>query len=148
MFPYIFERDPSYQGAPPARLILNEISNFEAFRAVGAEIHPFPLPHGNTTVTGFRIGNVAYATDCKGLSPRAEEVLRGVETLFLDGIRYEPHSTHNSIDEAIEIGRKVGAKQTYLIHLTHSVEHEQVSAKLPPGVALGYDGLTVNFRDH
>jgi phosphoribosyl 1,2-cyclic phosphate phosphodiesterase len=146
MFPYMFDRDPLYQGAPPAKLTLHEISNFESFSALGAEIHPFPLPHRNAVVTGFRLGNIAYATDCKGLSPRAEEVLRGVETLFLDGIRYEPHSTHNSIDEAIEIARKVQAKQTYLIHLTHSVDHEQVSSKLPTGVALGYDGLTVSFR--
>lgn len=148
MFPYIFTPDPSYLGAPSARLAVQEISNVEPFSLGGAVIHPFPLPHGNTTVTGIRIGNMAYATDCKGLSPRATEVLAGVEILFLDGIRYEPHRTHNSIDEAIAIATSVGAKQTYLIHLTHAVEHEKVSAQLPPGVSLGYDGLTVNFREH
>jgi phosphoribosyl 1,2-cyclic phosphate phosphodiesterase len=146
MFPYIFDRDPAYQGAPPALLTLHEISNFEPFSFGGVKIQPFPLPHGNTTVTGFRVGSMAYATDCKGLSPRAEEVLEDIDVLFLDGIRYEPHRTHNSIDEAIYLARKVKAKQTYLIHLTHAIDHAEVSAKLPPGVALGYDGLTVDFR--
>jgi len=147
MFPYIFNRDPNYLGAPPARLTLREISNFDSFAIAGTDIHPFPLPHGNTTVTGFRVGNIGYATDCKGLSLHAEKILDEIDILFLDGIRHEPHQTHNSIDEAIEIARKVRAKQTYLIHMTHAVDHQEVESKLPPGISLGYDGLSVSFRE-
>jgi phosphoribosyl 1,2-cyclic phosphate phosphodiesterase len=99
------------------------------------------------TVTGFRFGTIGYATDCKGLTPRAADVLRGVEHLFLDGLRWEPHNTHNSIDEAIAISKELGAKQTYLVHTTHTVDYDEVSAQLPPGVVLGYDGLTVEFSD-
>jgi phosphoribosyl 1,2-cyclic phosphate phosphodiesterase len=145
-FPYIFKHDPSYLGAPPARLNLREISNFESFCVAGVTFHPFPLPHGNVTVTGLRVGNIGYATDCKGLSPRAEEVLQGVDYLFLDGIRHEPHATHNSVEEAIEIARRVNAKQTYLIHITHALDHQQTSAALPQEIALGYDGLRVSFQ--
>lgn len=146
MFPYIFKRDPSYQGGFIAQLTLNEIDNHVPFTVAGATIHPFPLPHGNVTVTGFRVGDLGYATDCKGLSPRAYEVLHGVNTLFLDGLRWEQHRTHNTIEEAIEIATKVKAKRTFLIHLTHAVDHDEVSARLPSGVELGYDGLSVTFR--
>lgn len=147
IFSYIFSPNPHYQGAPPARLNLHEIANTDPFQIADSLIHPFPLPHGNVTVTGFRIGNIGYATDCKGLSARAAQVLAGVEYLFLDGIRYEPHNTHNSVDEAIEIAERVKAKQTYLIHITHSIDHDEVNKKLPPGVSLGYDGLRVMFHD-
>lgn len=147
MFPYIFKQDPTYVGGLTPRLNLHEISNEESFSIGESTFHPFPLPHGGVSVTGFRIGNLGYATDCKGLSPRAAEILHGVEYLFLDGLRWEQHNSHNTIDEAIEIAASLKAKQTYLIHLSHGVEHEEVSRKLPLGVALGYDGLMVRFNE-
>jgi phosphoribosyl 1,2-cyclic phosphate phosphodiesterase len=145
LFPHIVNPDPAYQGGFIAKLAFQEISNHGDFSVFGSTVKAFPLPHGNVTVTGFRIGNLGYATDCKGLSNRAAEVLQGVDVLFLDGLRWEQHRTHNTIDEAIEIAREVGARQTYLIHTTHTIEYDEVSAQLPPGIALGYDGLRVQF---
>ncbi len=144
-FPYILNPNPHYPGGHVTQIVLNQISNLTPFSIFGSTITPFPLPHGEVTVTGFRIGNLGYATDCKGLSPRATEVLAGVEHLFLDGLRWEPHNTHNSISEAIAISESLGAKQTYLIHTTHTIEYDEVSAQLPTGVALGYDGLSVEI---
>lgn len=144
-FPYIINPRPSYPGGQVAQIDLNEISNFESFSVFNWTISAFPLPHGDTTVTGFRVGNLGYATDCKGLTARATEVLHGVEYLFLDGLRWEPHNTHNSIDEAIAISRQLGVKQTYLVHMTHTIDYDEVSLLLPEGVALGYDGLSIEF---
>lgn len=146
MFPYIFKGDPTYLGGCVAQLNLHDVSDEEPFMVGGVTVQPFPLPHGNISVTGFRIGNLGYATDCKGLSARAFEVLRGVDILFLDGIRWEQHRTHNTIDEAIDIALRLDAKRTYLIHLTHAIDHVEASERLPSGVELGYDGLTVTFR--
>lgn len=145
-FPYILQPDPSYRGAQVAKLDLLEISNLSGFTVFNTEVTAFPLPHGNTTVTGFRIGSLGYATDCKGLTERAAEVLRGVEYLFIDGLRWEPHNTHNSIDEAIAIARALGVKQCYLVHTTHTIDYDEVSAALPAGIELGYDGLSVVFE--
>jgi phosphoribosyl 1,2-cyclic phosphate phosphodiesterase len=145
LFPHIVNPDPAYQGGFIAKLAFQEISNDGEFSVFGSTFQAFPLPHGNVTVTGFRIGNLGYATDCKGLSKRAAQVLQGVDVLFLDGLRWEQHRTHNTIDEAIEIAREVRARQTYLIHTTHTIEYDEVSAQLPPGIALGYDGLRVQF---
>jgi len=146
-FPYIFNPDPDYPGGKVAQIDLHEVSNLSSFSVFNSTVHAFPLPHGDTTVTGFRLGNLGYATDCKGLTLRAAEVLREVDYLFLDGLRWEPHNTHNSIGEAISISRELKAKQTYLVHTTHTIEYEEVSAQLPSGVALGYDGLCVEFAD-
>jgi phosphoribosyl 1,2-cyclic phosphate phosphodiesterase len=145
LFPYIANPDPNYQGGFIAQLSFREISDTEDFSVFNTTIRPFPLPHGNMPVTGFRIGNLGYATDCKGLPERAKAVLRGVDVLFLDGLRWEQHRTHNTIDEAIAIARELDARQTYLIHTTHTVDYDETSAKLPAGVALGYDGLRVEF---
>lgn len=147
-FPYIFSPNEKYLGGLVAQLDLREISPDGEGDIHGARFSYFPLPHGDVSVTGFRIGELGYATDCKGLSARAREILRGVKVLFLDGLRWEAHNTHNSIHEAIHIARELCAENTYLIHTTHTVEYEEVSRQLPAGIYLGYDGLRVQFEDY
>jgi phosphoribosyl 1,2-cyclic phosphate phosphodiesterase len=144
-FPYIFHPEPGYKGGMLAQLDLVRIAGVGTVEILGIPFQTFPLDHGDVTVTGFRIGNFGYATDCKKLSRKAWEVLRGVDTLLLDGLRYEDHFTHMTIPEAIECAALLGARQTYLIHTTHTVEYDEVSAKLPAGVALGFDGLRIAF---
>jgi phosphoribosyl 1,2-cyclic phosphate phosphodiesterase len=97
------------------------------------------------TVTGFRIGELGYATDCNALSDQAEQVLRGVRYLFIDGLRFEPHFTHLTVPQAVEIAKKLNVEQAFLIHMTHNIDYEEVSGQLPHGVALGYDGLRITF---
>ena len=67
--------------------------------------------------------------------------------LVLDGLRPEPHPTHLSFGEAAEIASGVGARETWLVHMTHNVLHTDADAMLPAGVRLGYDGLRLDARD-
>ena len=69
--------------------------------------------------------------------------LQNLEYLFIDGLRFKKHPTHFSLAEAVEAAQKIGAKQTYLIHLAHDYDHDVVNATLPPGIALAYDGLQI-----
>jgi phosphoribosyl 1,2-cyclic phosphate phosphodiesterase len=68
----------------------------------------------------------------------------------LDALRRTPHPTHFSIDEAVALADRVGARQTYFTHMTHSVLHAEEDALLEreagPTIALGYDGLTFDTR--
>ena len=66
-----------------------------------------------------------------------------LDVLVLDALRAAPHPTHFSIDEAVAEAARIGARQTYFVHMTHTVSHAEVDAALPPGVALAYDGLSV-----
>jgi phosphoribosyl 1,2-cyclic phosphate phosphodiesterase len=142
-FRYIFDPVPGYKGGLLAQLDLCEMDGCSEISILDIPLRTFPLEHGDVTVTGFRVGNVGYATDCKTLSPQAVEILQGVEYLFLDGLRYEQHFTHMSIPEAVAAAQGLGAKTTYLIHTTHTVDYEEVNAALPEGIKLGYDGLSV-----
>lgn len=144
-FSYIFNPDPLYEGGALARLKLHEIAPFGEVN-LGTKIQSFELMHGRTNVTGFRIGSVAYATDCNCIPERTNELLRGVDTLVIDGLRYEPHRTHFTIPEAIDAAAKIGVRRTILIHLTHSIDHEAVQATLPVGVELAYDGMRIDIE--
>jgi phosphoribosyl 1,2-cyclic phosphate phosphodiesterase len=73
-------------------------------------------------------------------------LLEGVRILALDGLRpAPPHPTHFTIDEAVSCSRQIGAKQTYLIHLTHDIDHDDFERTLPAGVRLAYDGLRLEI---
>jgi phosphoribosyl 1,2-cyclic phosphate phosphodiesterase len=144
-FHYVFEPDPLYIGGGLPQVKLCAVPSDAPFQVRNITIHPFPLQHGYTTVTGFRIGSFAYATDCNGFTDKAYEVAAGASLLIIDGLRYEPHKAHFTIPEAIAVATRVGAKRTLLTHMTHTVDYDEVSAKLPAGVELAYDGLTVEF---
>ena len=143
-FSYIWS-DSQLGGGKP-QLELHEVDR--AFRHDGVEVIPIPVSHGEWTILGFRIGRFAYITDTNGIPPSSVELLRGVEVLALDGLRPSPpHPTHFTIDEAIEAARKIGPRETYLIHLTHDIDHASVEATLPEGVHLAYDGLVLTVSD-
>jgi phosphoribosyl 1,2-cyclic phosphate phosphodiesterase len=145
VFAYLFRPDPRYEGGAVAQLQVNDITDFSAITVAGIKIRPFLLWHGSKKVTGYRVGNLAYATDCNKIPEESLKILQGVEYLVLDGLRNKAHRTHFTIPEAIETARKIGPAQVFLTHMTHTVEYEETSAQLPPGIALAYDGLEIEF---
>ncbi|HUP48623.1 MAG TPA: MBL fold metallo-hydrolase [Thermoanaerobaculia bacterium] len=143
-FSYIWNESQIGGGKP--QLELHEVDG--PFRHDGVEVVPIPVNHGDWTILGFRVGTFAYITDTNGIPRSSVELLRGIEVLALDGLRPSPpHPTHFTIEEAIAAAREIGPGETYLIHLTHEVEHESVEAGLPPGFHLAYDGLKLTMSD-
>jgi len=116
------------------------------FEINGEVWRPIPLIHGDVTVLGFRVGNMAYCTDTNGVPEESLEMLEGLDLLVIDGLRFTRHTTHFSIEQAIEVSRKVKPKRTYLTHICHDVMHERDSGKLPEGVFLAYDGLRLEVE--
>ena len=86
---------------------------------------------------------MAYCTDVKTLPEHSFGQLRGLDVLILDCLRRQPHATHLSLDEAVDLARRLAPKRTFLTHLSHRLEHEAVTRELPPGIALAYDGLRI-----
>jgi len=115
------------------------------------KVSPMELPHGNMGSTGFLfeqegVKKLAYLTDAKAVPDEVIESVHGVEVAVLDALRPQEHWTHMSTGEALEAGEKIGAKQTYLTHLTHYYDHDIDQAKLPEGVQLAWDGLKVSIQ--
>ena len=142
-FSYIW--DPrTQQGGGKPQIELVEVE--KAFRHEDIEIVPIPVRHGEWSILGYRIGPFAYITDTNGIPDESLQLLEGIDTLALDGLRPRPpHPTHFTIPEAVEAARAVGARQTWLIHMSHDVDHDTVDASLPAGISLAYDGLTLSF---
>ena len=109
----------------------------------GVPVLPLRLSHGPTSVLGFRFGRLAYLTDVKVVPPAERAALGGLDVLVLNALFHRPHPTHLSIAEAVETARALGAKRTFLTHLTHETSHASLLAELPPGIEPAYDGLVV-----
>ena len=111
--------------------------------------HPNIIPirglHGQMPVLGFRFGKIAYITDMSKLPENELEKLQGLEHVTLNTVSYHPHHSHFSLDEALELAGKIGARHTWLTHLSHAFpRHEEFCRQLPPGVQPAYDGLVIS----
>jgi phosphoribosyl 1,2-cyclic phosphate phosphodiesterase len=144
-YDYIFGSDPYPGAANVALQVVNapfEVpSRYDDSAPV--PVDPLLLYHGDMPVYGYRIGGFAYLTDVSTIPEATFEALQDVEVLVLDALRPRPHPTHFSFDEAVAAARRIGARQTYFVHMTHTVRHEEANARLPDDVQLAYDGLTV-----
>jgi phosphoribosyl 1,2-cyclic phosphate phosphodiesterase len=143
-FPYIF--DPAIKPVPGTykpEAIANVIDPDRAFMVGDVEVVPLPVPHGDISVLGYRIGSIAYITDAKSVPDDVRRKIAGVKVLVLNALFRTAHPTHLSFPEAIETARAVEARRTYLTHLTHNDLHARLEAELPAGVMPAFDGLTV-----
>jgi phosphoribosyl 1,2-cyclic phosphate phosphodiesterase len=117
----------------------------QTIRIGDVDVMPVAVPHGPATVYGYRIGKLGYITDAKELPDEAIKAFRGVTVLVLNALFRTSHPTHLSVSEAVAAAKRVGARQTWLTHLTHRTGHAELEAELPPGIAPAFDGLTVQI---
>lgn len=138
---YIFEPH-QYPGLPEADLHTVEAP----FTAAGVEVVPVKAMHKDLPVLGYRIGAMAYITDANYMAPAEIAKLKGVKVLVINALRREKHFSHYSLPEALAVIEEVAPERAYLTHMSHEMgQHEEVSATLPPHVALAYDGLKVEI---
>lgn len=115
------------------------------FELFGVQVIPVPAHHGRSAVYGYRIGNMAWLTDVSEIPQDALDLLQGLELLLLDSLRYQHHPTHINVEQSLAYAGLIAADSTYLIHMTHELEYETLSARMPAGVRVGYDGLRLVF---
>jgi len=137
-FAYAFVDDPEYPSAKPE---LDAVALDGPIELFGRQIIPIPLMHGPQPVFGFRVGKIAYCTDCNLIPDDSRKLLRNLDILVLDAVRRRPHATHFNLEQAVEEARRIGAKHTYFTHIAHELKHAETNAELPPGMELAYDGL-------
>ncbi len=140
-FSYAFV--PSSQGSTRPELHLVPI---DGPLCIGpTEIIPLEIYHGTWTITCYRIGGLGYVTDASAIPAASLEKLRDLDVLVLNALRYQPYPTHFSLAEALEVIAELRPRRAFLVHMNHHIDHAIVSAHLPSGVALAYDGLCIDI---
>ena len=142
MFRYAFHDDPDYPSAKPG---LRQVQIDGPFSVGGCPVVPIELFHGRLPVLGFRFGPFAYCTDCSAIPDASLDKLRDLKVLVLDALRHQPHPTHFTLEQAVEMARRIGAERTYFTHIAHQLGHAETNAGLPAGMALAYDGQQIEL---
>jgi phosphoribosyl 1,2-cyclic phosphate phosphodiesterase len=142
MFRYIFDADYKFGGLPQVELKTID-GPVELF---GTRFEPVTVIHGETPILAFRFGSAAYLTDHSDVPPDSLDRLRNLDILFLDALRYKPHPTHSTVEQALRIVNEVKPKRAFFTHICHDLSHAATDSSLPPGVRLAYDGMKLEFE--
>ena len=139
-FPYIFDSLESKTNVPHIDARVLDGSPFDLF---GLEFLPIPILHGPWTIYGFRFGKAAYLTDHSEIPDSSMDLLRSLDVIFLDALRYKPHPTHSTVERSVKTAEKLGVRRAFFTHICHDLGHERAESRLPPHIRLAYDGLEV-----
>ena len=141
-FSYIFAAY-KYPGIPQLNM---HTVDLDPFFIGPVEVTPIEVMHYRLPVLGFRIKDFTYITDAKTIAPAEMEKIKGSRVLVINALQREPHISHFTLDEAIALAKQIGAQTTYFTHISHRLgKHADVSAELPKGIALAYDGLKITL---
>jgi phosphoribosyl 1,2-cyclic phosphate phosphodiesterase len=135
--------EKKYPGVP--NLALNLIDQ-KTFSIGDLIFEPIKVWHLNMPVLGFRLGSFTYITDANRIDEEEKNKIRGSEVLVLNALRKQPHLSHFTLDEAVDLSDELKIPQAYFTHISHQLgRHHDISKLLPEGRALAYDGLTLQF---
>ncbi len=141
-FAYVFQEN-KYPGTPSVQPI--SILN-DPFAIGHLNFIPIEVMHYKLSVHGFRIGDFTYITDANFIEDAEKEKIIGSKVLVLNALRKDPHISHFSLDEAVELAKELNVEKTYLTHISHLMgAHASVSKELPDNVELAWDGLKINL---
>jgi phosphoribosyl 1,2-cyclic phosphate phosphodiesterase len=135
--------EPKYPGVP--EMNIHPITS-QPFSLFNTQIEPIRVFHYKLPVLGFKVNNFVYITDANRIEEQEIEKIKGCDVLVLNALRRDYHISHFTLQEAIDMSKRVGAKQTYFTHISHQLGfHDEVENELPDNIHLAYDGLEIEL---
>jgi len=119
------------------------------FSVGGVSVEPFDVTHGETRTLGFLFGaegkTAAYFPDCRRMGDDVVASLEGIDVMILDALKHKPHTTHLSLGESVDLLKRIGAGQSYIVHMCHDIDHDETEQALPDNIHVSYDGLALEL---
>jgi len=146
-FAYCFTAPPG-SGYPP---ILNqhliEAGEELVVNGPGGSITvlPFEQDHGDIFSLGFRVGGFAYSCDLSGIPEKSLTCVSDLDVWILDALRPEPHPSHLSLGEALELVAQQASKQAVLTNLHIDLDYDETERITPAHVTPAYDGMKIDI---
>lgn len=135
--------DTRYPGVPELNMIT--IDN-QPFLIGDIPVMPVEVHHHKMPVLGFRFGDFTYITDANRIDEREKEKIKGSKILVLNALRKEPHLSHFTLQEAVELATELAIPKVYFTHISHQLgKHADINAELPPHMQLASDGLQLEL---
>ena len=144
-FGYCFQSPPGSEYPPIVTEHRLEPGRSVTVNGEGGPIAVLPIlqEHGDIPSLGFRFGALAYSCDLSGLPPASVAALAGTEVWIVDALRYRPHPSHFSVDDALAWIGRIKPSRAILTNLHSDLDYDDLCTKLPPHVEPAFDGLTI-----
>ncbi|MBK7939192.1 MAG: MBL fold metallo-hydrolase [Lewinellaceae bacterium] len=109
-------------------------------------IQPVEVMHGRLPILGFRCGDLTYLTDVKSVSDMEKEKIKDSKILVTSALHHKEHHGHMNLREALLFVAEMAPERAWFTHISHHMGlAQEIGPGLPPGVALGFDGLEIGF---
>ncbi len=145
IFDYIKEEKTAGLYRPLATF--NTVS--EPFNIGNVRVDPLPVDHGPMTTQGYLFRaegkTFAYVPDCRAMDNSIITKLQGIDVMILDGLRHRPHIAHFTIEECVAVLKQIKARRSYIVHICHDIDHEEMQKNLPDSIYMSYDGLVLDW---
>jgi phosphoribosyl 1,2-cyclic phosphate phosphodiesterase len=148
-FGYCFKSPPGSEYPPIVREHRLTAGEPVTIAGQGGAVTALPIlqEHGDIPSLGFRFGSLAYSCDLSGLPPGSVAALTGLDVWIVDALRYRPHPSHFSLDDALEWIERLKPRRAILTNLHADLDYEVLRGKLPPHVEPGYDGMVISVAE-
>src|SRR5262249_23151857 len=85
----------------------------------GGAVDALPIlqAHGDIGWLGFRFEALAYPCDLSGLPDASVSALAGLDVWIVDALRYRPHPSHFSVDDALVWIERIRPRRAILTNL-------------------------------
>lgn len=146
-FAYCFEQAPGSDYPAILSRQAIEAGDTQAIEGKGGAVAltAFLLQHGNIPALGYRIGNAAYTPDLNDIPKESFGALENLDLWIVDALRYAPHPSHFSLDDALDWIEKFKPRHAVLTNLHSDLDYEMLRQKLPAGIVPGYDGMRLTI---
>ena len=101
--------------------------------------------HAALPVLGFRFGDIAYCTDMNYIQEEEFSKLEGLEHFIINTVKRGTHNSHWGLEQALQVCEKVGARHSWLTHLSDRLPRYADFVKELSGSSVlpAYDGLVI-----
>jgi phosphoribosyl 1,2-cyclic phosphate phosphodiesterase len=144
-FGYCFET-PTGSSYPPILVEHRMAAGRETtIQGAGGTITGLPVihHHGEIDALGLRFGALAYSPDLNGMPDTSAEALAGLDIWVVDALRYTPHPSHFSLDDALRWIDRIKPRRAVLTNMHVDLDYATLCAKLPENVVPAYDGMRI-----
>lgn len=112
----------------------------------GFEAELLDMDHGATRSLGLRIGRFAYTTDVIRMPPESLARLHDLDTWVVSCMQPgDQNPVHAGLDQVLAWRDAIRPRRTVLTHLGDRMDYARISARLPEGVELGFDGARLEI---
>lgn len=141
-FDYVFEQMEGSTYPPILKMNLIEQSN--VINGAGGEIclEAIKVNHGSIEALGFKIGSTAYIPDVLEIYESSKPLLKNLQYLIIDALRYSPHPSHAHVDKTLSWINELNPNYSILTNMHTDLDYHTLNSETPSNITPAYDGLS------